>query len=113
MASHRDRAEFIREQMEGAGAVTIRAMFGEYAVYLDGRVIALVCDDTLYLKPVPAALALFPEAETGAPYPGARPHLVGDPLLDDPERLCGLARAILDALPPAKPKTPRKRKDRT
>jgi len=112
MASSRDTAAFIREQIEGAGAVATRAMFGEYALYLDGKVIALICDDTLYLKDIPAGRALFPEAGTGAPYPGARPHLIADPLLDDPERLCAVARAICDALPAPKPQKPRKPKGR-
>ena len=41
---------------------TARAMFGEYALYLDGRMIASVCDDTLFVRPVKGALALLPEA---------------------------------------------------
>jgi TfoX/Sxy family transcriptional regulator of competence genes len=40
--------------------LTARKMFGEYAVYLDGVVVALVCDDRLYVKDVPGARAALP-----------------------------------------------------
>ena len=42
MASDRETVAFIAEVMEGAGDVSTRAMFGEYALYLDGKVIALI-----------------------------------------------------------------------
>ena len=33
--------------------LTVKKMFGEYALYLDGVVVAFVCDDTLFIKPTP------------------------------------------------------------
>lgn len=107
MATDRETAAFIAEVMEEAGAVSTRAMFGEYALYLDGKVIALICDDTLFLKPTQGALALVAEPEFGPPYPGAKPHLIGGALLDEPEVLVAVARAIWDDLPAPKPKKPR------
>ena len=83
--------------------LTSRKMFGEYALYLDGRVVALICDDTLFLKDLPEARALLPDAETGAPYPGAKPHLIADRWLDEPDVLAA-ARALAAVLPPPKPK---------
>lgn len=85
-----------------------RAMFGEYALYCDDKVVALICDGSLFLKDLPAARALISDAATGAPYPGARPHLLGDDLLDEPERLRAVVRALADALPAPKPRKPRK-----
>ena len=52
--------------------LTARKMFGEYAVYLDGKVVALVCDDQLFLKPTPGAQAALPDCPTAPPYPGAQ-----------------------------------------
>jgi TfoX/Sxy family transcriptional regulator of competence genes len=37
MATDRDFMEFVVDQMRGAGAVSYRKMFGEYAVYCDGK----------------------------------------------------------------------------
>ena len=82
-------------------------MFGEYGLYLDDRVIALICNDTLFLKNIPEAAALLTGAELGPPYPGAKPHLIANPWLDEPEILAKAAHAVARAVPAAKPKTPK------
>ena len=38
MASDLGFVEFVVDQMENAGAITYRKMFGEYAVYCEGKV---------------------------------------------------------------------------
>lgn len=83
-----------------------RAMFGEHAVYADGKVVALVCDDRLYVKVHAATDALAEECELAPPYPGAKDHYVLDEgqwmaRRDLPRMLAGLAKA----LPAPKPKT--------
>jgi TfoX/Sxy family transcriptional regulator of competence genes len=106
MATHERTVDFLLEQMAGAGSLSARRMFGEYAVYLDGKVVALVCDDQLYLKPTPAGRALlgpgWPEAP---PYGGAKPSFVipGE-RWDDRAWLAALVRATADALPTPTPK---------
>lgn len=110
MATSRDTTDFILELLDGAGAVSVRAMFGEYALYLDGKVLGLVCDDTLFLKDTPGARTHIADPETGPPYPGAKLHLVASGLLDDPDALRAVVRAIWDDLPVPKPKKPKARK---
>ena len=56
------------------------------------------------LRGIPEARALLPDAETGAPYPGAKPHLIADRWLDEPDVLAAAARALAAVLPPPKPK---------
>jgi DNA transformation protein len=77
MPTQQRTVEFLLEQMAGAGSLAARKMFGEYAVYVDAKVVALICDDQLYVKPTPAGRALlgpgWPEAP---PYGGAKPSLV-------------------------------------
>lgn len=90
--------------------LTARKMFGEYAVYLDGKVVALVCDDRLFVKPKPGAMAHLPDIALAPPYPGAKDHLDATELLDDPDLLVTVLRAVARDLPPPKPKTPRKAK---
>ena len=53
--------------------LTARAMFGEYGLYLDGRMVALVCDSTLFVK---RSAADAPPLAEGSPYPGAKPAMV-------------------------------------
>ena len=83
MATRRETTDFILEQMDGAGDASVRSMFGEYALYLDGKVLGFICDDTLFLKDTPGARALIERPETGEAYPGSKPYLVGSALLDD------------------------------
>ena len=87
--------------------LSARKMFGEYAVYLDGKVVALVCDDQLYLKPTPGARAALPDTPTGAPFPGAKSYLIVTDALDDPDRVVAALKAVAADLPTPKPKRPK------
>ena len=91
-------------------ALTHRRMFGEYALYLDGIVVAFVCDDTLFIKPTPAALALLPDTERSPAYPGSKDYIVGSATLDDPDLCTRALRAVASDAPPTKLKTPKPKK---
>jgi TfoX/Sxy family transcriptional regulator of competence genes len=84
-------------------------MFGEYALYCDNKVVALVCDNQLFIKITPEGKALVgTHYEEGEAYPGAKPSMViGAEELEDRERLCELIRTTAAALPAP---TPKKRK---
>jgi len=45
MASNKDFVDFVVDQMGDAGLITSKKMFGEYALYCDGKVMALICDN--------------------------------------------------------------------
>ena len=79
-------------------------MFGEYAVYLDDKVLGFVCDDTFFLKTTPSSRALLPDAEQGEAYPGSKPYLIFSEALDDPDQAVRVLRAVAADLPPPKPK---------
>ena len=59
MASKQSTVDYIVDQMANAGTITSKKMFGEYGVYLDGKIFALVADDLLYVKPTAAGRALI------------------------------------------------------
>jgi TfoX/Sxy family transcriptional regulator of competence genes len=94
----------LQDALAPAGPMTVKAMFGEYALYMEGRVVALICDDTLFIKPVPGALAAMPGAEMAPPYPGAKPHIAARDALDDPEPVIAALRAAAREVPLPKPK---------
>lgn len=105
MATEAGTVDFILEQGAGAGALSARKMFGEYAVYLHGKVVALICDDTLFVKPTEPGRALLGAPVLGAPYPGAKPHIrLGLDACEDGETLSALLTATAEALPQPKPK---------
>ena len=53
-------------------------MFGEYAIYCDGKVIGLICDNQFFVKKTTAGELIFPNCQEASPYTNAKPHLVID-----------------------------------
>jgi TfoX/Sxy family transcriptional regulator of competence genes len=90
--------------------VSHRRMFGEYALYLDGRVVALLCDNRIFLRPAPGTQSLTAALETGFPYPGAKLHAIGDALLDDPAQLIRILQVLARELPLPRQKAAARRK---
>lgn len=90
--------------------LTAKKMFGEYALYINGIVVAFVCDDTLFIKPTPSALAMLPDAGKGPAYPGSKDYILGSEALDDPDLCTRALRAVASDAPPPKPKKPKKPK---
>jgi TfoX/Sxy family transcriptional regulator of competence genes len=107
MASDLEFVEYACDQLRGAGSITFRKMFGEYAIYCDGKVVALICDNQLFVKPTAAGHAVIGKPVEAPPYPGAKPHFLIDDRLDDREWMANLIRVTDAELPLPKPKKPK------
>ncbi|MBB4128337.1 TfoX/Sxy family transcriptional regulator of competence genes [Xanthomonas translucens] len=103
MASDASYVDYVMEQAALGAALTCKKMFGEYALYLDGKVVAFVCDNQVFVKPTDAGRALLDEVVEQAPYPGGKPHYLIDEGLEDRSLLQRLLRATAQALPAPKP----------
>jgi len=112
MTTSQSTIDFLLDQLSSLPKVRARKMFGEYALYCDEKVVALVCDNQLFVKITPPGRALVGERYVeGEAYPGAKPSMViGAEEIDDGERLCELIRITADALPAPKPKPKRTKK---
>lgn len=106
MASRQETVDYLVEQMSGAGKITARKMFGEYGVYCNGKIIALVCDDRLFIKPTEAGRRFLGDSVEEAPaYPGSKLYLhISGEKWDNADWLADLIRASLPELPEPKPK---------
>ena len=104
MATDQDFMEFLADQMAEAGEITFRKMFGEYAVYCNGKVVALVCDNQLFVKPTPGGRAYIGEPEEAQPYPGAKDYFLIADAFEDREWIAGLIRITAQELPNASKK---------
>lgn len=105
MATDRRTVDYIVDQIAGAGSVTANAMFGEYGLYCDGKIIAIIGDERLFIKPTSGGRSLADGAEEVAPYPGAKPCLLIEPdRWEDREWMCELARITAAELPGPKSK---------
>ncbi|UKE54764.1 TfoX/Sxy family protein [Xanthomonas translucens pv. graminis] len=112
MASDASYVDYVLEQAALGAALTCKKMFGEYALYLDGKVVAFVCDNQVFVKPTAAGRALLGEVVEQAPYPGGKPHYLIDEGLEDRTVLQRLLRATAQALPAPKPAKAGKRASR-
>ena len=98
MASDQEFVKFVCEQLRGAGEISSRRMFGEAAVYLQDKVIGLICDNQFFLKATESGRAKIGVPTEAPPFPGASHwFLMAD--LDDPEFLADLVRTTAAALP--------------
>lgn len=115
MGTDRDFIDYVADQIGLGTRLTHRKMFGEYALYVDSKVVAFVCDNSVFVKPSAAATRLAPDLPQGAPYPGAKNYPVADELLDDSDaiRALVLETAALMPVPKSKqhvrPRRPRTR----
>ena len=78
MATSKEYIEFVCEQLQGIDGVTYKKMFGESMVYVQGKPLLLVCDNTVMIKKLPELAALMQGAPEDFPYEGAKLHYVLD-----------------------------------
>ncbi|WP_027867187.1 TfoX/Sxy family protein [Massilia alkalitolerans] len=104
MGTERSFVDYVTEVAGLGSRLTHKKMFGEYALYLDGKVVAFACDNSLFIKPSKAVTALAPDLPQGPPYPGAKDYPIADELLDDPEALRRLIEQTAALMPLPKPK---------
>jgi DNA transformation protein len=111
MSSKQITIDYILEQISQAGNVRAKKMFGEYAVYCEEKVVALVCDDQLFVKPTQAGKAYIINYIEKPPYQGAKPYLfISGEIWDEREWLSHLIRITASELPTPKPKLKPKKK---
>lgn len=112
MGSSLNFVEFVADQMEGAGEITYKMMFGEYGLYCDGKIVALVCDDLFFVKPTEAGRKFIKDPVEASPYPGAKNYFLIEEQIENRDWVSMLIRVTADELPEPKPrkKKPKKQK---
>ena len=109
MASDHSIVDYVLEQISSAGRVHAKKMFGEYGIYCNDKIVALICDDQLYVKPTEAGRTYLKNPIEGCPYPGAKPYfLISGELWEDSKWLSKLIKISSTELPPPKAKRTKK-----
>jgi TfoX/Sxy family transcriptional regulator of competence genes len=106
MASDLKTVAFIADQSGLGARLTNKRMFGEYALYLNGKVVAFVCDNKLFLKPTDAGRALLGSPVEAPAYPGSKDYFLLEEELEDPTLLRRALEVTESVLPAAKSKSP-------
>lgn len=99
--------DFILEQLSRVSPVTSRKMFGALGVYSDGKIFAIVDDDTLYFKVNDSNRQEYLDAGMPGFMPGGMPmgyHQVPADVLEDDRKLGEWMRRAIAVAHAAKPK---------
>lgn len=107
MASDLEFVTFVIDQIVNQGEISYRKMFGEYALYCKGKVVALICDNQLYIKPTEAGKSFIGQVIEAPAYPGAKPSFLIEEQLEDSDWLSQLIYLTEKELPTPKPKKKR------
>ncbi len=101
MSTQIETMEYILQYLHPRSAFTTRRMFGEYALYANGRVVGFVCDDTLYVKITPQSSPMLDAiCEQGQPYPGAKQYyIIDESQIQNLTNLSGILIDIAEHLP--------------
>ena len=76
MATSQSTVDYILDQLISLEGISTRKMFGEYALYYQSKVVALVCDNTLFIKKTQEGKEFAgTHYQEGLPYPGAKPWI--------------------------------------
>lgn len=108
MASKKEFVDFVLEQIENAGEVVAKQMFGEYAIYSDGKIVGLICDDKLFIKPTASGRKFIKDVVESPPYKGAKPSFLIEDKIEDRKWLSELIRITYNELPEPKPEKKKK-----
>lgn len=104
MASDQKFVDFIVDQIQGVGKISSKKMFGEYGLYVDEKMFAVVCDNKLFIKPTEAGRQFIGNVVKAPPYPQAKPSFLIEDQIEDREWISELVRITAAALPEPKPK---------
>lgn len=98
----------LKEAIGELDGLVIKPMFGEYGVWVDGKVVGGVHDDTLFLKASAGAKELTTGFDEAPPYPGAKPSIiVPETQWNESGWIQKVILASAASLPAPKPKKPK------
>ena len=97
MSSKIEFVQYIAEQASKAGDIATKKMMGDYCLYCNGKVVGLICDNCLFLKPIETLKPKLREVVMKSPYPGAKPHYAIEHI-DNSDYLSDLVRTIYENL---------------
>jgi len=105
MSTQQTTVDFILEQMNQAGMVTAKKMFGGYGIFYSGKMVALVCEDELFIKITQAGKEFVGDCPEKSPYKGAKPcFFISGERWDDSEWLSQLIKITAPEVPIPKKK---------
>ena len=98
MATSENFKTFILEQLADAGYVRARKMFGEYCLYLQEKLVGVIADERLFIKPTKEVENILKSVKPMPAYKGAKNSFYIEEV-DNREYLCELVKTAYNSLP--------------
>lgn len=111
MSSSESFKNFILDQTQDAGVMRARNMFSEYCLYCNDKLVGVISDDKLFIKPTPELEAILKTKVLLPPYEGAKPNFfIAE--VDDRDYITKVIKTAYETIPdkPYKPKRRRSQK---
>jgi TfoX/Sxy family transcriptional regulator of competence genes len=106
MATDKEFITYLLDTLRPVGSLSVKGMFGEYALYLDEKVLGFVCDNQLFLKITDAGRTVLGDEVVEAPaYPGSKPYFLIESF-EDADFMTRLIHRSWQELPFKKTKSP-------
>ena len=102
MAQGLEFVEYVTDQVDDNCDLTHRMMFGGCTLYLDGKVVGLICDDQLFVKPTSAGREFIGKVIEAPPYAGAKNSFLIEDQVEDGRWLTNLLKLTAAELPAPK-----------
>jgi len=108
MANDPEFIQYVCDQVDETCDLSYRHMFGGTTLYSKGKVVALICDNQLFVKPTEAGRSYIGNVTEAPAYEGSKNFFLIEDELDDAEWLTELICRTEEALP--QPKLRKKKK---
>ena len=102
MPNDPDFIQYVCDQIDDACDVTYRHMFGGTTLYSRGKVVALICENQLFVKPTDAGREYIGEVCEAPAYEGSKNFFLIADEIEDREWLSELISRTEQALPAPK-----------
>ncbi len=109
MAQDPDFVQFVIDQIDASCDMSSRMMFGGCTLYSKGKVVGLICDNQLFIKPTEEGRAFIGEPVMAPAYEGAKESFLIEGGLEDRAWLSELVAITEKALPKPRPRKKRKK----
>jgi TfoX/Sxy family transcriptional regulator of competence genes len=110
MANTPEFVQFVLDQIDESAQATYRTMFGGGTLYSKAKVVALICDDQLFVKPSEAGRSFIEDVVEAPAFPNAKMSFLIDDRINDREWLTQLIGLTEAEMPEPKPKRKKKPK---
>jgi len=100
MPTQTSTIDLLLSQVPADGFATVKKMFGEYGLFVEGKMVAVIGDDQLFVKITTGGSEIVGSCEEVPPYPGAKPcFLIASTRWTEPNFLTELFAATAKELP--------------